>query len=212
MVNAASAAIPEADPAHLRRLALLLAFPEADALAVLHELVAQEPWLAEPIAELEAEGIESWQAEYTRLLLSGYPKTPCPPYESAYREGKMHGNATQALEDLYRRAGLEIRSLPADYLGAQLEFAAYLMECAAAQTAGSVPEDPNEDLLVHLSLIDRSSELRKLAAELWEGHLCQWVPRLAADLRSHARLLLYRRLGERLNELCARCRYELADP
>lgn len=200
---------PETDPAHLRRLALLLAFPEADALGVLHELVVQEPWLAEPIAELAAEGIESWQAEYTRLLLSGCPRTPCPPYESAYREGRMHGNATQALEDLYRRAGLEIRSLPADYLGAELEFAAYLMECAALQTEGQALGDPSDAWATSSPLADRSGELGELAAELWEGHLCQWVPRFAADLRSHARLLLYRRLGERLSELCARCRDEL---
>ncbi|WP_170286796.1 TorD/DmsD family molecular chaperone [Thermochromatium tepidum] len=167
------------DPSHLRRLALLLAMPETGALEALRELAELEPWLLEPIAELDALPLEHWQAEHTRLFVSGYPKTPCPPFESAHRQGTLGGTVLQELQGLYRRAGLDSGEVPPDYLGAQLEFAAYLLDVGSAE-----------------GLADT------LAAELWEAHLCRWLPRLARDLQSQARLALYRALGACLGRLC----------
>lgn len=171
------------DPSHLRRLAMLLAMPETGALEALREIVGQEPWLAEPIAELESLPLERWQAEHTRLFVSGYPKTPCPPFESAYRQGSMGGTAALDLQGLYRCAGLESGEVPPDYLGTQLEFAAYLLD------AGQGVE--GADCLAGA-----------LATELWDAHLCRWLPRFAGDLQAQTGLALYRGLGECLARLC----------
>ncbi len=196
---------PNIDPAHLRRLALLLALPDPDALGVLNDLTAHEPWLAEPITELAVYTLEEWQAEFNRLFVAGYPHTPCPPYESAYREGWMNGRSIQSLAELYGRAGLVAQAMPADYLGTQLEFAAYLWEGASiqldmAKTAGHA-DGPS------LSPA-QATDPQACAAALWEEHLCQWLPRFAQDLQIHARLLLYQRLGEQLAELCAGCEHD----
>jgi putative dimethyl sulfoxide reductase chaperone len=171
------------DPSHLRRLAMLLAMPETGALEALREIADQEPWLAEPIAELESLPLEHWQAEHTRLFVSGYPKTPCLPFESAYRQGNMGGTAALDLQGLYRRAGLEAGETPPDYLGTQLEFAAYLLDAG--------PGDGGTDCPAGV-----------LAAELWDEHLCRWLPRFARDLQVNAESKLYRGLGERLARLC----------
>ena len=171
------------DPSHLRRLAMLLAMPEAGALEALREISSQEPWLSEPIAELESLPLERWQAEHTRLFVSGYPKTPCPPFESAYRQGNMGGTAALDLQGLYRRAGLEAGETPPDYLGTQLEFAAYLLDVGPGEGDADCPAGA-------------------LTAELWDEHLCRWLPRFARDLHTQAELMLYRGLGERLACLC----------
>ncbi|QIK38222.1 molecular chaperone TorD family protein [Caldichromatium japonicum] len=190
------------DPAHLRRLALLLAFPETEAIAVLWELATQEPWLGEAIAELESLSLDHWQAEYTRLFLVGYPQTPCPPYESAYREGSMHGQAVHSLQDLYRRIGLEAQSMPADYLGTQLECAAYLADRGRAYSAGTEAPAGGKGLTTWPT---STADPLALATELWEEHLCRWLPRFAADLQVQTQLLLYRQLGAQLAQLCAGC-------
>jgi putative dimethyl sulfoxide reductase chaperone len=174
------------DPSHLRRLAMLLAMPETGALEALREIADAEPWLAEPIAELESLPLERWQAEHTRLFVSGYPKTPCLPFESAYRQGNMGGTAALDLQGLYRRAGLEASQTPPDYLGTQLEFAAYLLDAGS----GLEPGSGGADCLVGA-----------LSAELWDAHLSRWLPRFALDLQAQTELALYRRLGEKLAEL-----------
>lgn len=165
--------VSTADPKQLRVLASLLALPAEDALDALRDMGAEYPWLATAIAELEDIGLERWQAEHTRLFVSGYPDTPCPPYESAYRQGTMGGTFAGDLSDLYLRAGLEVAGGRADYLGTLLECAAYLT-------------DLGED---------------QLLLELLQDHMAHWVPRFARDLQEHAELALYRDLGVRLGLL-----------
>ena len=160
----------------LRRLGALLALPGQDALDVLAEAAALEPWLADHLPELQKVGLEEWRGEYTRLFISGYPKTLCPPFESAYRQGSMGGTAAEDLEQLYRRVGLQSTDMPADFLGTMLECAAYLLEREAAGD-------------------------QELWSELWEGHLASWVPGFARDLTEHSRLGLYRALGRELEAL-----------
>ena len=88
----------------------------------------------------------------------------------------MSGSASREVEDIYRRAGLEPpEGVPADYLGAMLECAAWLVDSAGEQCG--------------------------LLAELWVDHLGLWGPRFAQDLRENAQLGLYRALGERLQWL-----------
>lgn len=160
------------DPDYLRLLAGLLAAPEADSLAVLTKLVDEHPWLRDPVAELFDLGLPHWQAEHTRLFISNYPKTLCPPFESAYRGGAPTGE----LAALYLRIGLEANDISADYLGAMLECAAYLLESGSAT-----------DNLWH---------------ELWNEHLARWVPRFSNDLINVQDCpLLYHRLGEKFSDL-----------
>jgi TorA maturation chaperone TorD len=164
-----------AEPNQIRILAALLAMPEEDALDALREMGPQAPWLEPFLPELEQLSLEHWQAEYTRLFISGYPKTPCPPYESAYRQGSMGGTIAGDLAELYRRAGLQAMAVPPDYLGTMLECAAYLLEQGMA------------DLL----------------RELTDEHLRVWVPRFARDLEEQAGLQLYRALGRQVAGLFA---------
>jgi TorA maturation chaperone TorD len=160
----------------LRRLGGLFALPGADALEVLADAAGLEPWLADSLPELVEVGLEEWQGEYTRLFISGYPKTLCPPFESAYRQGGMGGSSAGDLEQLYRRVGLRSTDMPADFLGTMLECAAYLLDQGA----------------------DRDEEIW---SELWDEHLTRWVPRFARDLAEHSQLGLYRALGRELGGL-----------
>jgi TorA maturation chaperone TorD len=162
-----------ADPQRLRVLTALLSSPADDALAALRDMQETAPWLESSLPELERIPLEHWQAEHTRLFISAYPKTPCPPYESAYRQGTMGGISASELAQLYRRAGLRADDVPADYLGTMLECAAYLAEQGM------------DDLL----------------RELAEEHFALWVPRFARDLQDQARLDLYRALGEQIQAL-----------
>lgn len=165
-----------ASPDSLRLLAGLLASPGSESMEIVRELAGDHAWLAGPVAELEALPLDEWQAEHTRLFVSGHPKTACPPFESAVTGGSLHGAASDRLADLYRRAGLEATGLPPDYLGTQLECAAYLMEqdCAHSQA---------------------------LLRELWQEHLAAWVPRFNKTLRQESQLALYRQLAGQMEAL-----------
>ncbi|HEX8961697.1 MAG TPA: molecular chaperone TorD family protein [Rhodocyclaceae bacterium] len=162
-----------ASPDSLRLLAGLLASPGDDAVEAVAELAAEHEWLAGPAAELRTLPPGEWQAEHTRLFVSGHPKTACPPFESAMTGGSLHGAACDQLADLYRRAGLEAAGLPPDYLGTQLECAAHLLERGCEHSA---------------ALLD----------ELKRKHVGAWLPRFSATLRAETRLQFYRELADRL--------------
>jgi TorA maturation chaperone TorD len=162
------------DPDQLRVAAALLSMPTDDSVDAVRDMLPTAPWLRSSLPELERLPSDRWQAEHTRLFITGYPRTPCPPFESAYRHGTMGGTAAGDLEALYRRAGLRSGEVPADYLGTMLECAAYLQE----------------------------QGMEELLEELFEQHLGRWVPRFARDLRDSAELELYRELGAQLGRLC----------
>lgn len=170
------------DPEMLRVLAELLGVPDDDALARLHDLHATQPWLGAAIAEIEALPLDEWQAEHTRLFVSGYPRTACPPFASAYREGRMSGTVAGDLAGLYGRVGLAADSIPADYLGAMLECASFLLE----------NEGKNED------------SWDTLWHELWDVNMAPWLPKFAADLEHHSQLALYRLVAEQLGRFFPR--------
>jgi TorA maturation chaperone TorD len=161
------------DPGELELLAGLLSAPVPESLDVLDELAGVHPWLAQPAAEIRSLGVGEWQAEHTRLFVTGRP-VPCPPFESAYREGQMAGEAAQVLTGLLERAGLEAGELPPDFLGTELALAAALL---AADT-----------------------EPGNMGAEL-ANRLRAWVPAFARDLERNSHLALYRQLGRRLQAL-----------
>ncbi|MBZ0104230.1 MAG: molecular chaperone TorD family protein [Sulfuricella denitrificans] len=163
-------------PEALRLLAGLLASPDGDSLEVLRELAGDHAWLHQALAELDNLPLEEWQAEHTRLFISGHPKTACPPFESAFLGGMMFGAASEHLGDLYRRAGLQADGAPTDYLGTMLECAAWLQE-------------------------QQCSHSSELLRELWADHLAMWAPRFGATLGEEGRLELYRQLGHEIRGL-----------
>ncbi|VFM95258.1 MAG: chaperone TorD involved in molybdoenzyme TorA maturation [Candidatus Kentron sp. G] len=172
----------------MRLLAGLLAAPEEDSLSVLAELAKEHVWLREAAAELAEVGLPHWQTEHTGLFISNYPKTICPPFESAYRSGSMEGVAAQELTELYLRIDLKVEDVPADYLGAILECAAYLLE---------MPEPPDDGLW----------------RELWDQHVVSWVPRFADDILGMKNcLLLYRQLAHRLLLSISSCKSSSGKP
>ncbi|MEY6431509.1 molecular chaperone TorD family protein [Thioalkalicoccus limnaeus] len=182
-------------PDHLQRLAALLAQPIAESFGILEEWQPAAPWLAPARRELADLSLARWQGEHTRLFVNGFPKTPCPPFESAYREGRMGGEVRADLIDLYRRAGLTATGAPADYLGTQLECTAYLIariQDPNGGAAGASDAEPGPPL---------ADPPQQLLAHLWDQHLALWLPRFAADLQDAADLILYRELGGQLAAL-----------
>ncbi|MET0029556.1 MAG: molecular chaperone TorD family protein, partial [Candidatus Thiodiazotropha sp.] len=107
------------------------------------------------------------------------------PFESVYRHQQMEGPVVQRLADLYRDAGLEAEGTPADFLGTQLRFAAYLDES----------QDPRA---------------RAWRERLWRDHLLGWLPGFVSDLCEHSRLLIYRLWGGQLSLLATAMQRELA--
>lgn len=166
----------KAAPQTLRLFSGLLASPAGDSLEVLRELAGAHGWLSQPLAELGSVGLDEWQAEHARLFISGHPKTACPPFESAFMGGAMFGAACDQLGDLYQRAGLQAEGAPPDYLGTQLECAAWLMEQGCEHS-------------------------KALLQELWHEHLAAWVPRFGSALQAESWLSLYRQLGRQLEDL-----------
>ena len=156
----------------LRILSSLLGAPDLDAKEAVRELAVHYTWLKPAAEELDELPIGAWQAEHTRLFISGYPNTPCPPFESAYLSGRMYGPQESSLKDLYRRLGMMPTGVPADYLGT-------LLECLAHVNA-----EPDIG--------------RAYWSELWDDHLGRWVPRFCRDLQKESKLVLYRVVAERL--------------
>jgi len=160
---------------HLRLLAGLLAAPGEESLEALTELAKEHPWLQAAVNQLAELSLAQWQVEHTRLFVSGYPKTRCPPFESVYRHHVMNSYLCEEISKLYRAVGLEpVEGLFPDYLGTLLECAAYLWEQPHYQ--------PYREIL-------------------WEQHIRSWVPRFADDLQQHSQLNLYQQLGHQLKEL-----------
>lgn len=161
----------------LRLLGALLAAPAAESRGLLEDFSACHGWLAAPLEELAATPLEEWQAEHTRLFVNGFPRTVCPPFESAWLDGMMPGPATAAVAALYRRLGLEEDGISPDFLGTMLECAALL------------EESPGEQ-----------EQIMKRA--LWLEHLGRWLPQFTRALAEESRLALYRSLAGQLAALC----------
>ena len=77
----------------LQLAAMLLGRPDENSLPTLRELATEHAWLRPPVDELMDLPLQEWQGEHTRLFINGYPKTPCAPFESIYRHGRMAGPA-----------------------------------------------------------------------------------------------------------------------
>ncbi|BBP43333.1 TorD/DmsD family molecular chaperone [Thiosulfativibrio zosterae] len=154
----------------------LLGEPCEESMEAIQELAPQLTWLSnEAVAEIENLPLERWQMEHTRLFISGHPKTECAPFESVWAEGRMMGETTHAIQSLYNKVNYKPDAeLPADYLGSELEFLAFVLENYGEQ----------EVFLV----------------EILE-HLHTWIPKFAKAIRIHSDLAFYRDYAKRLEAL-----------
>jgi TorA maturation chaperone TorD len=161
-------------PQMLQMLAILLGMPDRESLPMLQEMLTEHGWLQPAVDELTGIPLDHWQAEHTRLFINGHPKTPCAPFESIYRHGRMEGPACEELFRLYSDAGVSpTGDLPADYLGTMLAFAAWLLE---QQTAAS-------DIQLQT---------------LQQKHFASWLPEFSKRLVQEARLQIYQIMGGKL--------------
>jgi TorA maturation chaperone TorD len=157
-------------------LSALLAEPCEESLATLEELAPQLPWLsAEALIQLQQTPLEHWQAEHTRLFVSGHPKTPCMPFESVWTEGQMMGETVLRMSQWYGDAGFKVEAeLPTDFLGTELQFLAFMIEHHREA------EEQIADLLLSLQA---------------------WIPKFATAVKIHTDLLLYKDWAKRLETL-----------
>ncbi len=162
-------------PDMLYLLAHLLGAPEHDALEALGELSLTWPWLSGAVEQARSVSLEHWQAEHTRLFLSGFPHTVCPPFASAYLHGCL-GNS-MLLEELrffYETLGLEVTAAGfEDFLGTMLECAARLV-------------DPRYEVQLQW---------------FWSHYLESWVPRFTNDLQHGTNMQLYRDIAIQIDTL-----------
>ena len=161
-------------PERLRLFAVLLGTPEGESSDLLNELRAEHGWLDRACEDLAHIPLEHWQAEHTRLFVTGDPKTACPPFKSAYSGQAVAGGAVEDLAGFYRDLGLSAKDMPPDYLGTALECWAYLISQA------------------------KQDEVQTL----WTAHLEPWLSQFADDLQREADLELYRALGAQFGVLC----------
>ena len=162
------------EPEELTLLAWLLGAPTPESPSLLGEAASRHPWLRQSAEALRHIALERWQSEHTRLFLNGYPETPCPPFQSAFRRGSFDGREADQLYHLYRQAGLVATpDLPADYLGTILEFGAWCLHHGE----------------------------HSLWRTLHAAHIAGWVGDFAETLQRETRFPLYRVLAQRLVRL-----------
>ena len=129
--------------------------------------------LVQELGKLSSLPLDQVQGEHTRLFINAYPHVPCPPYESAYREGELLGAAAEQVDVLYREWGLVVEGEQVDHVAAELEFVAFLLT------------------------LD-TPEARNAAETFTRDHLARWVPRFAEDVIRESRLGFYREAGRLL--------------
>ena len=127
--------------------------------------------LVQELGKLSSLPLDQVQGEHTRLFINAYPHVPCPPYESAYREGELLGVAAEQVDALYREWGLVVEGEQVDHVGAELEF------------------------IVFLLTLD-TPKARDAAETFTRDHLARWLPRWADDVVRESHLGFYRVVGQ----------------
>ncbi|WP_294348337.1 molecular chaperone TorD family protein [Prosthecochloris sp.] len=123
----------------------------------------------------ERENSEQLQGEYTRLFITGYPSTPCPPYESVFREGTMLGSNSRKVDHLYREWGMTSDPDLLDHISTELEFLAFL---ASAATLDETRNNANETY-----------------HSFFHDHVQQWIPDFSEKLHDNTKSPAYRKLA-----------------
>jgi putative dimethyl sulfoxide reductase chaperone len=133
--------------------------------------------VAAGLKDAQSVPLDQLQGEHTGLFINNHPRVPCPPYESAYREKSLMGNATASAASTYREWGLEVNSEYADHAGAELEFMAFV---------------------IRLSARDESTDTLPVQRAFLRDHLLTWMPTFASDIQRSSEIDLYTSLGKLL--------------
>lgn len=129
--------------------------------------------------------LEHLQAEHTRLFINAYPHLPCPPYESAYKEGTLLGDSAEAVDRIYRENGIVVKGEDVDHAAVELEFMAFLLALADEKATAT-------------------------AASFFEEHLLSWMPKFAADIQQASNLDFFRETGILLGAFLENMRQEFS--
>ena len=168
----------------LKLLGLAFAYPNEALLSTLRDVAKNigrnNVAVKKLIAAFEQDELEIVQGEYTRLFINGYPKTPCPPYESVYREQRMLGNASLEVQESYMEWGMTVDTPLSDHLATELEFLSFL---ASAESEPSIAEEAVE-----------------ATQHFMTAHIDRWVPQFSNDLQKSATLDVYKQLAALLTE------------
>lgn len=114
---------------------------------------------------------EELEGEYTALFITGYPKTPCPPYFSAYQTGMIVSEYSEKLYDLYEEYGIELSNeqFP-DFLPTMMEFMTLLL----------------------------TNELKKEAENFYNEYL-SWTNEFSKNIKRNAKEDYFIEIAEQLN-------------
>lgn len=123
--------------------------------------------------------LDQIQGEYTRLFINAFSHVPCPPYESACREGELMGDAAMQVAEEYRAWGVIVESEKVDHVGVELEFVAFLLTLNAPEAYAT-------------------------ASTFCTQHLLRWLPRFADNQKHESHLAFYRMLAELLTAVLRR--------
>ncbi len=106
----------------------LLTYPSIELKKELENIVDIDHPVSNTLKQIDDKSFENLQGEYTRLFITGYPKTPCPPYYSAYKTGLVVSDHTDYLYNLYAEYGIEIPEgqFP-DFIPVLMEFMVLLL-------------------------------------------------------------------------------------
>ena len=162
-----------------RFMSQAFSYPNQVFISNLQEILTKNKKLSQKftslVENLREKPLELLQAEYTRLFISGYPETPCPPYESFYLEGKLLGEAALQVISFYEDWGLTVDPSLCDHLSTELEFMAFL-------TAAT-----------NVSEITEKAKLSK--EKFYQNHLKKWVPQFLTDLQNYAQIKEYKKIA-----------------
>ena len=118
---------------------------------------------------------ETYEVEFTRLFISAYPKVPCPPYESFYKEGRLMGDCAMELRELYHAFNIDVvREMP-DNVSVELEFMGLLTRMESFAERGNFVE------------------ILKVEEDMLRKHLTSWIPRFSSCVIKEAKVEFYRR-------------------
>ena len=159
----------------LRFLSQAMAYPDKNFLKALSEIKNKYSvdfsFMNKLLEIAEKENLNELQAEYTHLFISGFPKTPCPPYESFFLEGRLFGNANMIVRNIYSKWAMEVEPALADHLATEFEFLAFLK--ALEETS------------------DSFNDSNKTMVNFFKEHILNWVPKFAGTLKDNTQNKFY---------------------
>jgi DMSO reductase family type II enzyme chaperone len=168
-----------------RYLKELLGF--AASLPHLTELVAREDETADDVCEeLVETAFEAFEDRYVATFVAGVPEPSCPPYEGLYNKAMDRAAVIEELSAFYRDSGAtnnqdgDGQEMP-DYLGAELEFLAFLAFREARMAQDGADEFRDGYRWAQKAFLDR--------------HIVKWLPAFAERLAEQGALPFFQHLA-----------------